>query len=475
MALFFPKEYHTTVYRDLYNDLSPVDRLMIQREFVGVSYLRRFQLLKDSPSGSSFRGEQLTAGHFLHKKLTINRLLWYRQKIVRTYLKLIFRHYLFGFLVQFVNRKREFELPPPSPSCYWDTTANLIVMRWMNRHRQSWEDNLAAAIDQVISASTRHHFIYCLLAFIVAKKVYNHHEMADELNSITSLSLPGKVPIGIELEFSNLGRLAVNKNNPADLIKSDPFRNMEYYSSFQLEDVTWRLGGYVDTHEHGRRLLSLSRYGGFFEYSMVRVDYPRTHTLPLTTDPAIANQMICESLDFINEIKPHSLHINIEKRDSGKIEPQLDDLLCLLLLGGDLGFGKDGQLKERRFADREFHRVINRRRHLSLLEKTNKEVVEYAFFRLWPKDERDYDYRPVILTLKGFQFAYRLGKNCHEQIPGLQSWAENPKPLAKTSLQTFIKNVKYGLKIEGAYSADFIAGFAAELTKILLQRQQLLD
>ena len=474
MALFFPKEYNTTAYRALYDSLSPVERLMIQREFVGVSYLRRFYLLKNSPSGSSFRGEQPAAGRFLHKKLTINRLVWRHQEIVITHLKLIFRHYLFGFLVQFASRKHELPLPPPSPSCYWETPANLIVMGWMNHHRQIWEKSLAPAIDQVISGSIRHHFIYCLLSFVIAKKLYNRNEMAGEVDTLRALALPGTTPLGVEMEFSNLGRLAINKNNPAHLINHDPFHNMEYYSSFQLEDVTWRLGGYVDTHEHGRRLLSLSRYGGFFEYSMVRVDYPRTYTLPLTSDPGIANRMIGEGLDFINEIKPHSLHINIEKRGNGEIEPKLDDFLCLLLLGGDLGYDENGRLKEKRFADKEFHRVIKRRRHLSLLEGVKKEVIEYAFLRLWKREDRNYDYLPVILTLKGFQYAYHLGANCHDQLPGLQSWAEKPCPLPAASLQTFVKNVEYGLKKEGAYSDDFLAGFAKELYKILLERQLLL-
>jgi hypothetical protein len=474
MALFFPKEYNATPYRALYDRLSPVSRLMVQREFVGVSYLRRFYLLKNSPSGPSFKGDQLAAGRFLHKKLAISRLDWRHKEIARAHLKLIFRHYLFGFLVQFAGRKNELPLPPPSPFCYWETPANLIVLRWMNRHRRNWENALAPSIDQVISESVRHHFIYCLLSFALAGKLYNRDEMVDEIRACRALALPGTTPIGVEMEFSNLGRLATDKNNPASLINRDPFHNMEYYTSFRLEDVTWRLGGYVDTHEHGRRLLSLSRYGGFFEYSMVRVDYPRTYTLPLTTDPAIANQMIHESMDFIDEIKPHSLHINIEERGSGEIKPQFDDFLCLLLLGGDLGYDEDGRLKEKRIADKEFHRVIKRRRHLSLLAGIKKEVIEYAFLRLWKKGERSYDYRPVILALKGFQYAYHLGPNCLDQLPGMQTWAEKPYPLPTDSLNSFVKNVEYGLKKEGTYSTDFLADFTKELSEILLERQQLL-
>ncbi|RLB66329.1 MAG: hypothetical protein DRH03_12355 [Deltaproteobacteria bacterium] len=474
MTLFFPKEYNATPYRVLYENLSPVGRLMIQREFVGVSYLRRFYLLQKNSSGKGFRDEQPAAGRFLHKKLTINRLIWRHQEIVKVHLKLIFRHYLFGFLVQLTSRKQEHPLPSPSPSCYWETPANLTVLRWMNRHRQSWENATDSAIERVVSGSVRHHFIYCLLSFIIAKEIYNKDEMENEINDVMALAQPGATPIGIEMEFSNLGRLATNKNNPADLIKKDPFHNMEYYSNFQLEDVTWRLGGYVDTHEHGRRLISLSRYGGFFEYSMVRVDYPRTYTLPLTTDPAIANQMICESLDFTREIKPHSLHINIEKRGNGKVEPKLDDFLCLLLLGGDLGYNEQGKLKEKRFADKEFHRIIKLRRHLSLLDGVKKEVIEYAFLRLWENGSRNYDYLPVILAFKGFQYAYHLQANCLEQLPGLQAWAEQPSPLPTVALKSFTKNVGDGLKKERVYSEKFLDSYLKVLLDILISQQQLL-
>ncbi len=475
MTLFFPKEYNLTPYRALYESLSPVARQMLQREFVGVSYLRRFHLLKKRPSAPGFKGEQQRAGQFIHKKLTINRLLWHRQEIIKPYLKLIFRHYLFGFLVQLATRKNELNLPQPSPSCYWETPANLIVLGWMNRHRQDWENAIDSMIKDVVSESIRHHFIYCLLTFRLAKKIYNRDELTAEIEVMQSRALPGATPIGIEMEFSNLGRLATNKKIPARLIKRDPFHNMEYYSGFQLEDVTWRLGGYVDTHEHGRRLISLTHYGGFFEYSMVRVDYPRTYTLPLTTDPSVANQMIRESLNFISEIKPHSLHINIENRGDGEIEPQLDDFLCLLLLGGDLGYDQNGRLKEKRLADKEFHRIIKRRRHLSLLEGTKKEVIEYAFLRLWKSDQRNYDYLPVILALKGFQYAYYLKANCLEQLPSLQAWAENPAPLPRASLNNFVKNVGKGLKKEGVYSENFISEYKQELSKILLERQQLLS
>ena len=474
MALFFPKEYNATRYQTLYRGLSPVSRQMIQREFIGVSYLRRFYLLKERQAGAKFKNEQINAGDFIHRKLTINRLAWINKDNVRNHLKIIFRHYLFGCLVQFVKRKNEIRLPEVSPACYWETPANLIVLRWLNRNRKLWQSELDQFTEEVISETIRHHFIYLLLSFTLAQRIYNRTDFQVEADLVKNSARPGKIPLGIEMEFSNLGRKAVKKDIPKSLILNDPFLNMELYSSFQLEDVTWRLGGYVDTHEHGRRLLKLSRYGGFFEYSMVRVDYPRTYTLPLTTDPAIADQMIHESIDFIEEIRPHSLHINIEQQFQGTIEPELNDFLCLLLLGGDLGYNEKGQIQEKRFADREFHRFIKRRLHLNLISGTKKEVIEYAFLRLKKRSTENHDYQTVIMALKGFQNTYKIERNCNHQIPGMLAWAEKPFPLPDASRLNFVKNVAAGLTREAAHKPDLIDAFSRQLNEVLSHAQKII-
>ncbi|HDS16621.1 MAG TPA: hypothetical protein ENN66_08475 [Proteobacteria bacterium] len=475
MPLFFPEEYRQTSYRTLYESLSPTIRLMVQREFVGVSYLRRFHLLKKQQQDGGFRREQKKAGAFIHRKLTINRLLWRRQELVRSHLKIIFRHYLFGFLVQLAGRKRELSPPPHDPACHKDTPINLTVLRWMNRHRNTWEPALAPFLEQVINEKIRHHFIYCLLAGTLAARIYNRDEMASECSAVKAGQVPGRTPIGLEMEFSNLGHLAISRNLSTEELSEDPFHNMEYYSAFQLEDVTWRLGGYLDSHEHGRRLFSLSRYGGFFEYSLVRVDYPRHYSLPLTTDPGIAGQMIDETVDFIPEIKPHSLHVNLEFHGCGQIEPDLDDFLCLLLLGGDLVCDNYGQLREKRFADQELHRFIKRRRHLSLRSESKKEVMEYAFLRLWRTGQRNYNYLPVILALKGFQTAYRLAENCLKYQPQLLAWANKPYPLPDSSLRRFMVNLENGLRSEGVYGERFLTDYGSHLVRILESRRLMIN
>jgi hypothetical protein len=467
LSLFFPPEYRSGPDYAAWRALDPVARLMLQREFVGVSYLHRFVLLKrnrQAAAGNLFRREQPAAGRFIHRKLAVGRLLWRRRELVRSYLKLVFRHYLFGFLVQLAGRKHELELPEPGPGCYWEAPVNLVVLQWLNRHPELWQQPLERCLEGVLDDGIRHYFIYCLRICQLARELYDRAGLAAEAAAVRAAAIPGRVPLGLELEFSNLGPRAVDKECPAVLIAGDPFRNFEYYDQFHLEDVTWRLGGYVDTHEHGRRTFSLTPYGGFFEYALVRVDYPRTYTLPLTTDPALAAAMISASIAFLPEIGPHSLHVNIQADKNGaRRKPQLADYICLLLLGGDLVREGSGKIREKRLADGEFTRFVKLRRHLSLLDEKPRRVAEFAFLRLRP--ERDYEL--LLLILKGFQSACCLEDGTREIIPALVAWARRPTPPAAAGKAAFTDLVRSGLAAEGVYGRTFLDAFTARLQNLL--------
>lgn len=474
MALYFPPQFNSTFYRSFYDSLTPVEKVRFHREFIGVTYKRRFLHLKASHSSQSFKDNLAVASKNLHEKMVINWFTWHRKKLLPVYLSLVFRHYLFGFLVQFTQASPWMGVPQPSPSCYWATTINLVVLRWMNRHWDVWQRKLAPLIDRVIVEENRHLFIYCLLALKVAKELFVPEEFAAEAKELRSLLMPGRTPIGVEMEFSNLGRYATFDKLSKGHDFHDPFHNMEYYSAFMLDDVTWRLGGYVDTHVRGRRLFTLSRFGGFYEYCLVRIDYPRKYSLPLTSDPAVAALMVREAVDFVREIKPHSLHLNIEHRGLGEVKPVLDDYLCLLMLGGDLGRDEEGRLRERRFAGNELRGVIQRRKHLSFFEEKKKEVVEYSFLRLWRYGDRDYDYLPVIMAFKGFQYGYNMDLSCRDQVQGMLHWAQNPQPLPESSIHRFMATVKSGLQREGGHSGQCIARFGAKVLAVLRKWNQML-
>ncbi len=484
MALYFPKQLHSTRYEVLYQRLTSYERLLLLREFVGVTYRRRFIFSQKQHTAADISPLAVfrhniniaAAQHFQH--LLISRRVWLEHDILRPYLRIILRHYLFGYHVQGIRRSLDrVVLPFHPPNCYYDFFPNLAAMLWFNRQHAEYDRLIDSLIDEVIAEEQRSLYVYALLCASLIKKLQPFNLMAElAAAEFAKFSQPGLTPAGVELEFSNLGRFATF-DKPFKGSRQDPlFQNMRYYEAFFLDDVSWRLGGYLDSHIRDRSLLSLPRIwaqpGGFFEYSLVRLDYPRSFSMPLSLDLGLIALYIDEVIKFISEIKPHSLHINFEKVTFGNVKPQLDDYLCLLLLGGDLGCNEAGKLQELRLANNELRGVIQRRKHRAAKGEVAKEVVEYSYLRLKSPAERDYSYFPILMASKGFQFGYNMDLSCRDQVQGMLSWAHNPRALPETSLNRFIETVKAGWQQEGGHSAAVCEQTAAAISQ-LLQRQNL--
>ncbi len=484
MALYFPRQLRSTRYEALYRRLTSYERLLLLREFVGITYRRRFIFFKNqrttadlSPLAAFRRNIEIAAARYF-QQLRIGRRVWLERDILRPYLHIILRHYLFGYHVQGIRRSLDrVKLPFHSPDCYYDFFPNLAAMLWFNRQRAEYDHLIDSLIDEVIAEEQRSLYVYALLCASLIKKLQPFDLMAElAAAEFAKFSRPGLTPAGVELEFSNLGRFATFdkpfKGNRQDHL----FQNMRYYEAFFLDDVSWRLGGYLDSHIRDRSLLSLPRIwaqpGGFFEYSLVRLDYPRSFSMPLSLDLGLIALYIDEVIKFIAEIRPHSLHINFEKVAFGDVKPQLDDYLCLLLLGGDLGYNEAGKLQELRLANNELRGVIQRRKHRAAKGEEAKEVVEYSYLRLKSPAERDYGYFPVLMASKGFQFGYNMDLSCRDQVQGMLSWAHNPQALPETALNRFVETVKSGWRREGGHPATVCEQTAAEINRLLQHQNQ---
>ena len=485
MALYFPKQLHSTRYEALYQRLTAYERMLLLREFVGITYRRRFIFFQKqhtaatiSPITAFRRNIEIAAGHqFQH--LVIGRRVWLERDILRPYLRLIFRHYLFGYHVQGIRRSLDrLVLPAHSPDCYYDFFPNLAAMIWFNRQHSEYDSLIDSLVEQVITENQRSLYVYALLCATLIKNLQPFNLMAEfAAAEFAKFSRPGFTPAGVELEFSNLGRFATFDKPFKGGLQDALFQNMHYYEAFFLDDITWRLGGYLDSHIRDRSLLSLPRIfaqpGGFFEYSLVRLDYHRSFSMPLSLDLGLISLYIDEVIKFIPEMKPHSLHVNFEKITFGQLKPQLEDYLCLLLLGGDIGHNAAGKLQELRLANNELRGVIQRRKHRAAKGEVAKEVVEYSYLRLKSLSDRDYSYFPVLMACKGFQYGYNMDLSCRDQVQGMLAWAHNPRPLSETSLNRFVETVKAGWQLEGGHSAAVCSQTAHEIT-VLLQSQNLL-
>ena len=468
MSFFFPKHAANSDLQTLYLNLSPVERLMVLREFIGVTYRRRFQFfrpLRHFPS--SFRRNLQIAAARQDRKFRIHDKLWRQEDLTRSYLRLIFRHYLLGFAVQLTQKRLRRQLPQPCPTCYPHAPAILAALTWYNQRFHLLSDHIDQLIDRVYQHDERHLYLYCLLAFRTAKECFSQEEMELTIGQLGRNCLGSGSPLGAELEFSNLGRMAPYDKSFGRHGRDPQFANFIHFHKFFLEDVSWRLGGYLDHHLRLRRYLPVPWVGGYLEYSLVRLDYLRKFSMPLTRDPGILAAYLEQVIAFNRDIAPHSLHLNFEDPMAGTERPTLDDYLCLLLLGGDLRPTADGRWLEHRFANNELRGTIQRRSHLSPHDNQEHAVVEYSFIRLWRPQERGYGYLPLIMALKGFQWACDIRLYCREPVGEMLHWAHRPRPIAEASVQRFLGLVEAGLRREGAHPRNVITEQVGQVARIL--------
>jgi hypothetical protein len=140
LAFFFPEQLRETCYEEVYQRLTAVERLMLLREFIGVTYRRRFLFFKKQthlflPLSAFHRNLEIGAAR-QYRRLMISRRVWRHRDILRPYLSLIFRHFLFGYLVQELRRSLNLKcLPSHSPDCYYDFFPNLAAIIIFNRQR----------------------------------------------------------------------------------------------------------------------------------------------------------------------------------------------------------------------------------------------------------------------------------------------------------------------------------------------------
>jgi hypothetical protein len=139
------------------------------------------------------------------------------------------------------------------------------------------------------------------------------------------------------------------------------------------------------------------------------------------------------------------------------------DLVCLLMLGGDLRKDENGQLREWRIFNRELDTNMkgslnfsSRKYHYSRPEQSQSEaadVMEYKFMRLRAEET---DYSNVIIALKGYQFGAHprplsIPPKGEEELPEqvfMRQWAANPRPVRRDEIYSFLEKVERGIKEE---------------------------
>jgi gamma-glutamylcyclotransferase (GGCT)/AIG2-like uncharacterized protein YtfP len=397
------------------------------------------------------------------------------QPYIRNYLSLVLRQVILNQFDEQLQMRYRFELEHMRTSQrYFARSVSLLAaLRMINANHSVVEPLIEAGLNAV--AREKSDLIdYVKYAVRAAWSIFDRRVAEDHLNRIRSNLQPGLVPLGCELELSNLGAAAVEPLRSAAQAFDPAFDGFKYFYDFRLDVLCWKLGGYIDDHSG---YTDRPRRQGFFEMAPGRLSIAGELSRPATADPWLLSQLIHELVSFY-PIRPHSLHLSFQLRKNqvGKqrILP-LGFVKCLLALGGGLQRGPQGwwlsrigqsEITQHTYGEEfVFARTSRRNWYLGDDEVADRpptqattHVLQYKFIRL----DRQAPYEPLILGLKGLQLAYNPGDYLRaEQMQNsprlarryqeLKEWAFHPTPLDERTISRFLDVIHRGLMTERHY------------------------
>ncbi len=393
---------------------------------------------------------------------------------IKNYLALAVRQVLLNQLEEQIQSRYRFELERirSSERYYNRSTSLLAALQMINGNRET----VNLIVDECLQ--TMPYEKNDLINFVkysvrASKSMFDTRVAGAHLSRIRSNLQPGLVPLGVELELSNLGAAAVEPQRSIQNAYDSVYDGFKYFYDFHLDVLSWKLGGYIDDHtgstDQGQRR-------GFLELAPGRLNIAGELSRPATDDPWLLNQLINEIVHFY-DVQPHSLHLSLQLRKkqlgNQKILP-LGFVKCLLALGGGLQRKSTGKLWISRMGYDEikqyeygeelvFARTSKRKWYLGGDDIANKlpaqaitYVQQYKFIRL----EEKANYEPLIMCLKALQLSYnpadyltaeQLKNNprLQEQYDVLKTWAAEPMEINQETIEQFTGIIRAGLMNEG--------------------------
>jgi len=396
------------------------------------------------------------------------------KSFIENYLTLVIKQVLLNQLDDKIQSRHRFELDHirTSERYFKRSVSLLIALQIINTNRNSVNLIVEKCLETMPYA--QHDLIdYVKYAVGAAKTLFDNRVVKSYLNWVRSNFRPGLVPLGAEIELSNLGFAAVEPQRSIQKAVDPIYDGFRYYHDFCLDVLSWKLGGYIDDHSGSTNLAGRL---GFLELAPGRLNIEGELSRPATADPWLLNNLIHAITEFYN-VKPHSLHLSFQLRRNQigkqKILP-LGFVKCLLVLGGGLVQKNTGRLWVSRMGYDEitqneygeelvFARTSKRKWYLGGNEIVDKppaqattHVQQYKFIRL---DKRA-NYEPLILCLKGLQLAYnpadylsfdqlKTSPRLQRQYELLKEWATEPNEISHQIISRFVKTVQDGLMKEG--------------------------
>ncbi|MDD5063171.1 MAG: gamma-glutamylcyclotransferase [Phycisphaerae bacterium] len=391
---------------------------------------------------------------------------------VKNYLALVIKQVMLNQLDERVQSQYRFELEHirTSERYFKRSISLLIALQMINT------DDVELITGKALKTMSYQKYDlidYVKYAVQAADSIFDSRVAYSYLERVRTNFHPGLIPLGAEIELSNLGPATVESQGNSQK-KTDPaYDGFRYFHDFWLDVLSWKLGGYIDDHtgetERARRC-------GFLELAPGRLNIAGELSRPATADPWLLNQLIHEISKFY-KVAPHSLHLSFQLRKdqigSQKVLP-LDFVKCLLALGGGLQKQSSGRLWISRMGNDEitqrsdgeeelvFARTSKRKWYLGEDEVADKAppqattyTQQYKFIRL----DKEINYEPLILCLKGLQIAYNPGdylsikqlkasKKLQKDYEELKEWALEPAEIEPQIISRFLDTIQGGLMNE---------------------------
>lgn len=389
---------------------------------------------------------------------------------MENYLALVVKQVLLNQFEWNIMSRFRFELDRLNPSqrYYTRILSLLIALRMLNANHRNVNLILNRCFESLPIDGTDDLIDYVKFAVSAADSVFDARVVQGYFQIIRNGIQPGLMPMGAELEFSNLGFRAVS---PEGARPDSVFDGFRYFTDYALDILTWKMGGYIDDHSG----TNAPHRRGFFELAPGRLNIAGELSKPATGDPWVLSQLIRETAAFY-PVAPHSLHLSFQLR-RGQIGNQtvmpMSFVKCLLALGGGSQILENGRLWISRMGHKEirqdrggdelvFARTSKRRSRLEgddpdldIKKQRPAFINQYKFIRLDPRA----NYEPLIMALKGIQVAVNPGdyltrdqlaanRKLRQEYEELKEWAENPTEISRRTMGRFLDTIHDGLMRE---------------------------
>jgi gamma-glutamylcyclotransferase (GGCT)/AIG2-like uncharacterized protein YtfP len=419
------------------------------------------------------------------------------QLLAPNYLSMAVRQVIFNEIEEHVRLDFRYELDHMGlgGEYYERTVSSLASLRMLN-NQQSLLDMIVQDCLAELDFRTHRLVDYVRWAVIAADAAYDPRDAEKELSFIRSHTGHGHIPMGAELEFSNIGH-GVIRDPDGRHIQDRDYDGFIYFGDFGLDVLTWKLGGHIDDH-HEKASARPRR--GFFEVAMGNLSIEENISKPLTDDPWQLNQLIHQARRFYR-IAPHSVHVSLQlrrqrRRDLNRLLP-LSVMKCLFAVAGDPARDEDGRVRVRRltgdeiitrdpvphmlFSDVSVRHSAGEAEALPRVrppQHSGRYVQQFRFLRLSPQ----LNYEPIAMALKGIELSHRPGNFLtaaqyqssprHRRVfERLLAWGAQPTPLSDQDRERFLRAVRRGLMTERrgrpVHSEAYIAWCLAQLRSML--------